>query len=294
MRKVWLEVAVNGPWSREIQARMPITVEEIIADGIACAKSGAAIVHVHAYDGVTGRQKDDPEMYRSIIEGIRREVDAIVYPTIPVSGSPDVPTQLSPEDRYGAVERLAEAGLLEWAVVDPGTETFARYDVIEQDGEGFVYWNPEDHIRRGLTLAQRFGFHPSYACYEPSFVRLGAALAARFKRLPQPVYRFMFSDGFAFGFPPREYGLEAYLKLLDEMAPGVPWMVAGLGVDIRPLIPMAVSAGGHVRVGLEDAPFDTGLTNVQWVNEAVASITAAGGQPASANEVRSALRGFKP
>ena len=30
-------------------------------------------------------------------------------------------------------------------------------------------------------------------------------------------------------------------------------MVAGLGVEVLPLIPTAVAIAGHVRVGLEDA-----------------------------------------
>ena len=58
-------------------------------------------------------------------------------------------------------------------------------------------------------------------------------------------------------------------------------MVAGLAVDIRPLIPAAVARGGHVRVGLEDAPLGTELTNVQWVEQAAAAIEQAGGQVAT-------------
>ena len=44
--------------------------------------------------------------------------------------------------------------------------------------------------------------------------------------------------------------------------------MAGLGVDVRPLIPAAVAAGGHVRVGLEDAPLGTGIANLDWVRAA--------------------------
>ena len=66
-------------------------------------------------------------------------------------------------------------------------------------------------------------------------------------------------------------------------------MVAGLGVDIRPLIGAAVERGGHVRVGLEDAPWRTELGNRAWVEEAAKAIRAAGGEPANAKEVRAAL-----
>src|SRR5690348_9130389 len=57
--KTWLEVSLNGPWSRDRQPGIPIAVKDIVAEGIACARAGAAILHVHAYDEKTGRQKDD-------------------------------------------------------------------------------------------------------------------------------------------------------------------------------------------------------------------------------------------
>jgi uncharacterized protein (DUF849 family) len=70
-------------------------------------------------------------------------------------------------------------------------------------------------------------------------------------------------------------------------------MVAGLGVDIRPLIEPAVERGGHVRVGLEDAPWRTPVTNRQWVEQAVIRIRKAGGEPAPAQDVRGALERIK-
>jgi 3-keto-5-aminohexanoate cleavage enzyme len=288
-RSIWLEVALNGPWGRALQPGMPITVGELVADGIACAKAGAAIVHVHAYDGRTGRQRNDAETYRRIIEGIREREDVIVYPTLPVMGSPDAPRAMTAPERFKAVEQLAMQGLLEWTVVDPGSVNFAHHDRLAAGQEGFVYLNPEGHVRYGLELAARYRFHPSYAIYEPGFLRLGAALAHVHAGAPAPIYRFMFSDGFAFGFPPEEYALDAYLRLLHVQAPGAPWMVAGLAVDIRPLIPAAVAAGGHVRVGLEDAPLGTEIINVRWVEQAAAAIENGGGQIATATEVRRTL-----
>lgn len=59
----------------------------IVAEGIAAAEAGAAILRFHAYDEATGRQRDNREPYARIIEGIRTRVDAIAYPTIPLAGS---------------------------------------------------------------------------------------------------------------------------------------------------------------------------------------------------------------
>lgn len=78
--KTWLEVSLNGPWSRDRQPLIPISVAEIVEQGVACAQAGAAIIHVHAYDEHTGRQKDDADTYAAIIEGIREHIDVIVYP----------------------------------------------------------------------------------------------------------------------------------------------------------------------------------------------------------------------
>ena len=194
MRPVWIEAALNGPWGRERQPGIPVTVEEIVADGIACAAAGA----------------------------------------------------------------------------------------------GFIYQNSLSDIRDGVRLCREHRLHPGFAIYEPGFTRLGAALAAM-PGTPSPIYRFMFSDEFAWGFPPDPAYLDAHLRLLAECHGGAPWMVAGLGVDIRKLIAPAVERGGHVRVGLEDAPWRTELSNRQWVEGAAARLHAAGAEPASAPQVRAAL-----
>ena len=104
-----------------------------------------------------------------------------------------------------------------------------------------------------------------------------------------PIYRFMFSQSFAFGFPPEPFGLDAHVELLNREAPGAPFMIAGLGVDVTALIGPAVARGGHVRVGLEDAPFGCAAGNVALVEDAVTHVRAAGGEPATVAQMRAAL-----
>ncbi len=290
MRKVWIEVALNGPWGRARQPGIPIAEAEIIADGIACAEAGAAIIHLHAYDAATGRQRDDWQIYARIIEGIRARVDALVYPTIPLAGSAYAGAEGDAAARFAHVEALAARGLIEWTVVDPGSVNFVRFGAEAAQGAGFVYLNPPDHVAEGLRLAVRHRLHPSYAIYEPGFLRLGAAMAAGLHGLPAPIYRLMFSDEFAWGLPPAPAFLDAYLALLArEALADAPWMVAGLGVDITPLIEPAVVAGGHVRVGLEDAPWGSERSNRAWVEAAARAVAAAGGAVAGAASVRAAL-----
>ncbi len=285
----WIEAAINGPWGKTSQPGSPTTVDECIEQGVACAEAGAAIVHVHAFDPEADEQDDDPDVYAAIIEGIRERTDAVVYPTVPPLGMVGDGT-VSAKERYAHHEELGERGLLEWSVVDPGSINFTSYEAVEAGDLGGIYPNPEDHIRRGLEIAERYGTSPSYAIYEPGFVRLGAALAEQYPDIATPIYRFMFTDDYTFNYPPEEYALESLCRLLEDEAGDVPWMVSGLGVDVTPLIDETVERGGHVRVGLEDAPLGTDLTNVEWVQHARERIEAAGGDVAMPEDVRNRLR----
>jgi len=288
VRKVWIEVALNGPWSRAVQPGIPDTVEAIVAEGVACAKAGAAIIHTHAYDG-GGPQTFDWQVYARIIEGIRAKVDVPIYPSFPTSmiggGAAGIPEA---ETRFSHVDALASRGLIEFAPVDPGSVNFTQVATTLQTNPAQTYLNPESHVRHALGIAARHGFHPAFAIYEPGFIRAGAALA-RAAGVKTPIYRFMFSQQFAFCFPPKPYGLAALVTLAEEEAPGAPWMVSGLGVDITPLIGEAVARGGHIRVGLEDALLGSTATNPGLVEDAVRRVREHGGEPATTAEVRQAL-----
>jgi uncharacterized protein (DUF849 family) len=287
---IWLEAALNGPWSRNLQPRIPITPDEIVDNAVACAEAGASILHFHAYDVETGKQKDNYDIYAPIIERIRKQTDAICYPTIPFTGGPDASSSLTPPQRFAAVEQLAQAGLIEWSAVDPGSTNISQYADIVRGKEGFIYTNPESDIRYGLKLGGKYGIVPSYAIYEPGFMRLGAALSAVYPEAPKPIFRLMFSDKISFGFPPTEWALDAYLKLLKSEMPEAQWMIAGLSVCIESLIAPAVTRGGHIRVGLEDAPFGCSQDNLELTKRAVKQIQNLGYHVGAADEIREILQ----
>ena len=283
--QTWLEIALNGAWTRACQPRIPVTVKEIVDEAIQCVNAGAAIVNVQARDESTGSPTDHTDSYARIIDGIRSKVDAIVYPCIAGVQRDGLG---SAKQRFSLLEELARLGLIEWMALDPGSTNFALYDDVREDKPGFVFINPEEDIRLGLKLAMRHGLHPSYAIYEPGFLRLGASLHWR-ESCPAPIYRLMFSSGYTFSFPPEDYAVTAYLRLLDQVAPGAPWMLSGLEVDVLPMIPRAIAEGGHVRVGLQDAPAGCDKSNLQLAEEAVQQIENCGGALATAQDVRAVL-----
>lgn len=287
--QVCVEVALNGAWTRRVQPRMPITPDEIIAEAAACAEAGASVVHFHAYDAASGEQTTEPDVLASIIEGIRTRVDVIAYPTIRyLTNAQQIGPDAGPM-RNAHTQELAERGLLEWLVIDPGSFNLVSLRDVQQRRSGAVDINPPDAIRHALAVAAKYRLNPGLAIYEPGYLRLGAALCQATGDVPPALYRLMFSDQFTFGFRPTAVALRAYLALLADVAPDAPWMMAGLGVDLRALIPLAVELGGHVRVGLEDWTLGSTESNLDLVTDAVRRIKDVGGSVASAAEVRRGL-----
>ena len=274
---VWLEVALNGGAGQSYQPNIPITPEAIIAQGIECAQAGAAIVHLHVYNE-QGVSVEDADLYSRVIEGIKAKCDVIVYPTLGLSGSI--------EQRFEPIRILAERGLLEWGVVDPGSVNISHRSMVENGVDGIHYPNPDAHIRAGLDLAQENNWRPAYAIYEPGFARLGAAMAATYANLKNPIYRIMLSDNLLFGMQPSPMAVCFYAEHLALTAPGAPWMLSGLDADIEAIAPLALDLGAHLRVGLEDAPFGTDKTNMQLLEFALTTIDSSGRSLATAAQIR--------
>jgi uncharacterized protein (DUF849 family) len=289
-KKTWIEVALNGASTRKVQPRIPVLATEIVDEGVACIKAGAAIIHAHTLEPDSGKQNGDVDNCAAFMNGIREKVDAIVYPTVVGRRNPSNPAWL-----WEPTVELAKRGILEWGFLDPGSVNLC---VIDSNGSRLmggdgVYINTNPALEIAAGLADQHKYHPAYACYEPGFVRHGAMLHRRHPTMPVPIYRFMFSTGMTFSFPPEAWAVDAYVKLLEKTDPGSPWMVAGLAVDMLPLIPHVVALGGGVRVGLEDSPFGTDRSNVELVEAAVNAIQKAGGEPATTADVRAELATHK-
>ena len=274
---VLLEAALNGAAGRGLQPRIPTTPRTIIEEAIECAKAGAAIIHVHAFDE-DGIAVEDADIYSRIIESVRAKCDAIIYPTLALRGDLD--------SRFRPIRILSERGLMEMGVVDPGSVNITHRMQAAAGADGVHYPNPDSHIREGLRLASEFGWRPAFAIYEPGFARLGAALAGAQPNLKTPLYRVMFSDNLLFGMMPTRRGVDLYASHLEETAPAAPRMVSGLDADIGQIAIYAINKGFHLRVGLEDAPFGTDRSNIDLVRDAVAMIEKCGRRLSTANDVR--------
>ncbi len=265
---VILEVALNGATRRQRNPNVPVTPDELARDALACLRAGAQIVHQHDDLGRPGRLGGaSPERMaaqsQAMYEAVLAEVpDAILYPTANWDGGV--------EQRWGHQLLLAEKDLLRMAYLDPGSVNLGACDADGLPAGRFVYDNSFQDVRWMFERCGELGLGPNLAIFEPGFLR--AVLAyERAGRLPRGAFpKLYFSERLVFGFPPTRPSLDAYLAMLEES--GLPWAVAVLGGDVlgRGLARLALEAGGHLRVGLEDYAGPGTPRNLELVHAAVA------------------------
>ena len=110
-----------------------------------------------------------PAPYAAIWRRIRaRHPQAIFYPTMGGGGN-----GISIERRYAHIESLAETGLLDLGLVDPGTTNIGRFHA---DGapraESLVYQNTFADAVYMIETCRRLDLGMSISIFEPGFVRV--------------------------------------------------------------------------------------------------------------------------
>lgn len=82
---VIIEVGLNETAPRARNRHVPHSPLECAEDAERCAASGAAVVHWHARDPVSGEQRlADATRYAEALDLMRRRSDVLAYPSYPV------------------------------------------------------------------------------------------------------------------------------------------------------------------------------------------------------------------
>ena len=157
-RNVMITCALTGAGDTVGRSEhVPVTPEQIAESGIAAARAGATIVHIHVRDPETGVGSRDVALYREVVERIRAsDVDVIINTTAGMGGDlvldPHDPTTfLEGTDLVSGVDRLphVEELLPDICTLDCGSLNF---------GEGsLVYVSTPDMLREGAKKIQELG-----------------------------------------------------------------------------------------------------------------------------------------
>jgi uncharacterized protein (DUF849 family) len=252
---VVIEVAVNGVTRKERNPAVPVTPDEVADDTIRCLDAGATVVHTHPHGFGDGSSPEvTAEKYATAYRTVVAErPGAILYPTM--SGGPTI------GDRWDHHRFLADEGLIRCGCLDPGSTNLSSFGA---DGlptaTDFVYTNSPNDIRYMMAGCAEVGVGPSFAIYEPAFLRMVLGFHAGGHLAPGALVKFYFSGNTGylapglptFSAPPIPEALALYRAMLGDA--DLPWAVTVLGGDIidTPVARLALEQGGHIRVGIED------------------------------------------
>ena len=246
---------------------MPVTPEQIAEAAIDAAKAGAAIVHCHVRDPVTGKGARDTALYREVVARIRDcATDVVINLTSGMGGDlfigPDeMPTEFGEEtDLVGALERIphVEELLPEICSLDCGSYNF---------GEGsLVYVSTPDMLRRGAKRIQELGVKPELEIFDTGQLSFTLKMIEEGLIDDPPLFQLCFGIPWA---APADVGV---FKSWVEMLPaGANFTAFAISRNQMPFAAQSVLLGGHVRVGLEDNLYlQRGVfaTNAQLVERA--------------------------
>jgi 3-keto-5-aminohexanoate cleavage enzyme len=231
MEKLIINAAITGMVpTKDDNPDLPCSPEEIIADVRRCRNAGASIVHIHARDEL-GRPTYRKEIYYEIINGIRMEC-----PDILICGS--------------ASGRVYREFWQRSAVLEPGPDCkpdLASLTLGSMNFPNHASVNEPEMIKMLANAMSERGIVPEWEVFELGMIDYAQYLIRK-GILVRPYYCniFLGSLGTLSATP---YNLAAMIRALPS---GTIWSAAGIGRFQFYVSTMAVTMGGHVRVGLED------------------------------------------
>jgi uncharacterized protein (DUF849 family) len=266
---------------------VPVTPEEIAEAGIAAARAGATVVHVHVRDPQTRQGSRDVALYREVVERIRAsDVDVIVNTTAGMGGDlmldPQEPTTfVEGTDLVNGVERLkhVEELLPDICTLDCGSLNF---------GEGsLVYVSTPDMLRDGAKRIQELGVRVEMEIFDTGHLWFARQLVEEGLIDAPPLFQLCMDIPYG---APADPSLLA--TMVNQLPEGAVWASFALGRMQMPWVAQSVLLGGHVRVGLEDNLYlskGVKATNAQLVERARTIIEAMGATVATPDDARELL-----
>jgi 3-keto-5-aminohexanoate cleavage enzyme len=279
LKPVIVTAALTGALADRRQCpAIPYTAEEIAAEARRSLDAGASVVHVHARHD-DGKPAFDVESYRRIDEALKRLCpEAIInYSTGAVGVDRDI--------RIGHVRALRP----DMAALNMGSMNYAIYSSKQKRfHQDHVFQNPFGDIQFYLEAMRDAGTLPELECFDSGHIANAEPLRDM-GLLPEPML-FSLVMGVLGGIPATARNL---LHQAASLPAGALWQCIGIGTKQWELLPVAVSLGGSVRVGLEDNFYlregQMACSNGELVAKAVRMIEDMGGRPATPEEARTLL-----
>jgi uncharacterized protein (DUF849 family) len=243
--------AIHTP---SMSPHLPVTPDQIIAEGERAAKAGAAILHVHARNPVTGQPDQSIDGFARILPALKK-TGAVI--NITTGGSPYMTVQ----------ERVAPSAHFspELSSLNMGTMNFGLYPMQTRypDLQG---WE-RDHLENSRNLIFRNTFADieyvlatcaanatrfEFECYDIGHLYTLHHMRERGKVTGTLFIQSVFGLLGGIGAHPED--VQIMRRTADRLfGSGYQWSVLGAGAAQMRIAAMSAAMGGHLRVGLEDS-----------------------------------------
>ncbi len=276
---------------------LPETPRQIADSAVEAAESGAAVVHIHARHPDNGAPSADPEHFREILVSIKERCDAVI--NITTGGSPTMSIE----------ERAANIGVFEpeMCSFNLGSMNFGLHPPLKKIKDWKYPWEPQylemskDFVFKNTfadfehlcALVKKHNVKPELEIYDVGHL-YNLAFLIREKMVDLPVHlQFVMGVLGGIGTMPEDLTF-LHRKACTLFGPeNFTWSVCAVGAGQFSLAPIAMTLGGHVRVGLEDNIYlKKGVlaeSNAQLVAKAVRLAEEMDRVPATPDQARAIL-----
>ena len=299
--KVILTAAITGAVHvPSMSPYLPITPEQIVEQSVEACKAGAAVVHLHGRDPVTGAPSSDLNVMQQVVSEIKKRCDVVICITTGAS------QMMSTAERLSVVPALKP----ELASCNAGSMNFMLAGVLDllppdcpqwqKDYLGGTYDNVFSNTYQGMETyirtMQENGTVPEFEVYDVSMIN-NIAYFRRKGILNGPVY-IQFVMGIQGGIPATVENLVFLKDAADRLlgADTFHWSAAAAGKHQFPITTTALAMGGSARVGLEDnlyiRPHELAHSNAEQIR-AIAQVAHVLGRPVATPDEAREILGLK-
>jgi uncharacterized protein (DUF849 family) len=282
--KIFITCAVTGNLTTPDQTpHLPITPEEIANACLGAAEAGAAIVHIHVREPGSGKPSMELGYYRDVVERIRAKNTQLILNITTGPGGRFVPSADDPRVAApGTTLMVPEKRVEHIAVLRPEICTI---DLNTMNSGKEVVINTPDNARRMAKVMKDAGVRPEVELFDSGDIALMNDMLND-GSLDSPVLCSLVM-GVRYGFQPSS---ETVIYARNLLPPDAQFTAVGIGKWSFPSVAQSYLAGGHVRVGLEDAVYlsrgELAPSNAAMVEKARRMVEDLGAQIATPREAR--------
>lgn len=257
MSKVIITCAVTGAiHTPSMSPYLPVTPEEIIEAAVGAAQAGAAIIHLHARDPLTGKPDQSPGAFGKFLPQIKERTQAVLNLTSGGSPFMKIDERIQPSLRFSP----------EVASLNMGSFNFALFPMLErftefkhdwerkhlEDSRDLIFRNTFKDIEYALAACSANQTRFEFECYDIGHLYNLAHFAER--GLVKPPFFVQSVFGILGGIGTHHEDIAHMRRTADRLfGRDYQWSVLGAGRHQLRVAAIGAGMGGNVRVGLEDS-----------------------------------------